>query len=171
MKTWIGWLAVVLNLDENGVSPCILPKTDERLLLTKRGAAAQAEQDSFVVKGGESLRYLFTTTVEVIAYLYVTPELHLYVHYTGVRKKLLREAFLMEEVEILPNSVFVGHGYVHHAGSEWSEDHCIQYYGYLNPKNHNLADAIAFLCKHRNALGSKKPAVSLKGGLDQQGSE
>lgn len=56
---WLGWLAVVLNLDRNNLSLCSLPKTGEKLLLTGRGAEAQTRQNDSAVGAGESPEYFF----------------------------------------------------------------------------------------------------------------
>lgn len=44
------------------------------------------------------------------AHLFVAPGSHLYVKYSAALKKLLDEAFVIEEIESLPNSVAVDHG-------------------------------------------------------------
>lgn len=60
------------------------------------------------------------------------------------RNALLRKASVMEELEILPCSVFVRREPVEHTGSEWREGHCAWYHTYLIPENHDLPDNIAF---------------------------
>lgn len=90
MEVFLGWLAAVLNLRENEVLPCSLPKADEGLLLTGRGTKTQTGHKYFVVMDGESLGYMFTVTGEVSAHVYVTPWLHVYVHHNNAQKKLLR---------------------------------------------------------------------------------
>lgn len=62
MEAWLGWLAVVLNLDQNRVLQCSLPKTDRRLLLMGRDAEAQTKQNDFLVMDGQSSRYFFIIT-------------------------------------------------------------------------------------------------------------
>lgn len=80
----------------------------------------------------------------------------------------LTEIFVLEEVEILPSSVFVGHRYVQHKGSEWRGEHCFRYRSYLNPENHELPDARASAYGNRTVFNSKEAAVSLQRGLDRQ---
>lgn len=60
----------------------------------------------------------FTVTVEVSANFYVTPGSHLHVQYTATRKKLLRMAVVMVNLEVRPNPVSVGLEYVQHTGSK-----------------------------------------------------
>lgn len=108
------------------------------------GAAAQTRHNEFVVKNGLSPGYFFTATGEVGTHLYVPPGSRLFVHYSTARKNLLKEAFVMEAVEIPPRSVFAGRGYVQHAESEWCGEQCPSYHGHPTAENHDLPDAIAF---------------------------
>lgn len=101
------------------MSPCSFPKSGRKLLLTGLGAEAQTGLNDFGVRNGDSPGYFFLVTGELSAHLHVTPGSPLYVHYKGARKKLFREAFATEEVEIPPTTVFVAHGYVQDADSEW----------------------------------------------------
>lgn len=59
---WLGWLVAALILDHSSVSPCSLPISYERLLLMVRGVKAHKRPTDFVVREGESQRYLFTNT-------------------------------------------------------------------------------------------------------------
>lgn len=93
----LAWLAAPLNLDKSGVSPSSPSKTGGKLLPTERGAEAQTKHNDFGVTDGEPVRYIFTATGEVSTHHYVTPRSLLHVHYSGERKKLFREAFVMEK--------------------------------------------------------------------------
>lgn len=53
MDFWLGYLAVVLILDESGVLPCSISKTGRRLLLTGQGAATQTGHNEPFVRDGE----------------------------------------------------------------------------------------------------------------------
>lgn len=74
----------------------------------------------------------------------------------------------MEEVEIPPTSVFVGHGHMHHSTSEWRGGHSIRYQSYLAPENNDPQYAVAFDYGKSIALEEKKTAVSFQGDLDWQ---
>ena len=50
----------------------------------------------------------------------------------------------MSLIEIPPFSVFIGHGYVQHAGAGWSGSHNLRYHIYLIPDGHQLRDTVAF---------------------------
>lgn len=136
--------------------------------MTRRGAAAQTWHKDYAVRDGESLRYFFNATCEVKAHLYGTLGSHLFVPYSAAREKLLREAFVMPEVETPPRPVFVGHGYIQHAGSEWRDEHFIQHCSYLLSESHGLPDAIAFAHRGSTDLGAEKHLLSLRTSLDQQ---
>lgn len=90
VDTWLGWLAVILNLHSNGILPCTLFRTGGRLLLTRRGAAEKAGHNVFAVKFAMSPKYFSVAIGEVNAQLYATPGSHLYEHYIAARKKLPR---------------------------------------------------------------------------------
>lgn len=85
------------------------------MLLTTWAAAANTENINFVFRDERSLGYFFDVTGEVTAHLYVTPVSHLYVHYGGAQKKLLRETLVKEAGGTPPSSVFAGHEYVKRA--------------------------------------------------------
>lgn len=128
---------------------------------------AQTGHNNFAVRDGESPAYFFIATSEVRAHLDATLGLRLYTHYSDAREKLLTKALVMEKVEILPTSVFVGHGYVPPAGTEWGGEHFIRHYSYLALDNRDLSGAVAFAFEQSIRLGPKKAAVSLESGLDQ----
>lgn len=109
---------VVLNLDENGVIPCSLPKTDEELLLRRRSVETQTDLNDFAERQQKLMEHFIVLTGEMSAHLNATSRWDLFVQYRGAREKPLRTAFVTTEVKALPCFVFVGHGYVKHAGSQ-----------------------------------------------------
>ena len=50
----------------------------------------------------------------------------------------------MELITIPPQSVFVGHGYVQHAGAGWNGSGCLRYHMYIILDGSNLRDAISY---------------------------
>lgn len=148
------------------MSPCSLLTTGKRLWLAERGAEAQT--GTKISLPGIKSRRGFVVTVELSAHHYFIPGSHLSVRYCDERKKLWKEAFVMEEVENPQTSGFVRHDYVLHAGSGWRGEHCIQCHSYLILESHILLDARAFAYRDCIALGSGKAAVSLQRVLDQQ---
>lgn len=131
---WFGCLAVVLNLDDVSVSPCNLSKTGQRLLLMGWGAAEQMGSYDFVVRDRVSPGYIFIVTSESSLYFHNTTGSHLYGLYISARKKLRREALVIETVKIPPRSVSDGHGHVQLAGNGWRSKYYIRHHSYLIPK-------------------------------------
>lgn len=68
----------------------------------------------------------------------------------------------MKEVETPQSSVFMGHGYVQHRGSECRGSHCIRYHTYLIPENYDLPDSIAFEYGDSTHVGSRENALSVE---------
>lgn len=54
----------------------------------------------------------------------------------------------MDETNIKHNYIFVGHGYIQHAGAEWTGSHCPSYHLYIVPQDNEnilfIIDAIKF---------------------------
>lgn len=156
MDIWLSWLGAVLNLDQKSLLPCSLPRTGEGLLPAGCGAATYREQNYFAAWDVEPSRNFSKANSGVSAHLYVTLGSHLYVNYNALQKELLKEAFLMAEVELSTTSVYVGRGYLQHAGSHWCRNCHIRYNSYRTPESHDLPDALAVANRHRIFLGSKE---------------
>lgn len=69
---------------------------------------------TFWFGASESMGNLFIVTGEVSAYLRVIPGMQTYIDYHRVQEKFLQRAFVKEQFEIPPLSVFVGHRYAQH---------------------------------------------------------
>lgn len=167
VTVWLGWVAAALSQDESKVLLCYLPKTGGKLLLSGHSAEAQTRHIDFVVRDSKAQTYFFFATSEVSAHRCVTLGSHFCVNYSGARKGLLRKTFVMEELELLPTFVFVGHEYVQHTEGQLRGSRHIRYRSYLAPKNHALPNAVAFAYGNSIASGSEIAAVSLEGGPDQ----
>lgn len=96
-----------------------LSNSGQKLLLTGRAAEAQAGHNDSGFRDGELPRYFSMVTSKVIGHLCINLGLNLAVQYSGVQKKVLRKAFVREEENISPTSVFPGHKYAQNASSEW----------------------------------------------------
>lgn len=88
----------------------------------------QTGHKDLVASDGESPKYFFIATDEVSVHLYVTLDSNLHVYYSSARKKLLRETFVMEWMEIPLGSVFTGRGCVQHACRQWCGENFICYH-------------------------------------------
>lgn len=77
----------------------------------------------------------------------------------------------MVEVYIWPNSFFVGHGYVQHAGSEWHEEYCTWYDSYLIPEAHEMPGCNSFGQWTQHCFRIKKRSSIFRKKLDQRKTE
>lgn len=76
-KIWLGCLAAVLDLYQNGLSPFNLSNTGKVLVLARRGSKRQTRHNHLIARGGESRGYFFVVTGGVSVHLYVTSAWHL----------------------------------------------------------------------------------------------
>lgn len=65
------------------------------------------------------------------------------VYHDEVREALAK-MLRMEETTTTTNAVFIGHGYVQHAGEEWRGKYCLENHMYLILEEVELKIAIAF---------------------------
>lgn len=163
MDVWLGWLAVVLNLDKKENFTCSFSITYGRLLLTRRWLQTQTEPKDLVAKSGESPGFFIIVTGDTGAHCYVTPWSYLCIHYHKSRNELFQQAFVMEEVHVPPWYVFIGHRYVQHAEGEWSNRHCVRYHTYLVLQNRNLPYSIAFAYGYLIASSSGAEPLAVEG--------
>lgn len=131
-----------------------LSQNSKKLLLTWRGTTAQTGHNDFAVRDIESSES-FIATSEVGAHLCVTTGCHIYGHYTAKRKRLLREAFVVDEVGIRARHVSIGYGYAQHADSKWCDDLCLRCHSCLVLEGRDQPDGIALSYGASIALGSR----------------
>ncbi len=152
VDVWIGILASFLSLDNITLSTnvddaehLLLPVTGGRFLYTGWKAGDQTGHNDFAIRPAELLPGVFVilTGPQEVA-LWVMNHSHKYVFYPDSVKKTLCENLRLEKIIIPGNSVFFGHGYLHHAGSGWSGSGCLRYHTYLRPDKVDLPDAIHF---------------------------
>lgn len=56
----------------------------------------------------------------------------------------MADLLTLEPVVLPPHSVFVGHGYLQHAGAEYLGQVNLRYHVYLSPEDLDLQDSISF---------------------------
>lgn len=152
MDVWIGILASFLSLD--GITPVsdiatveklFLPATGGRLLLTGRLAEAQQGHNDFALRHIDELcGYFVILTGTEDANIYLVEHSHKYIFLPEDAKKAILNNLAMTKVTIPANSIFFGHGYLHHAGSEYDASGALRYHAYLRPETVDLEDAIHF---------------------------
>lgn len=67
--------------------------------------------------------YFVIITVAEGSTQYICGGSHTFVTYGERARNMLVKALMMREISIPPNSVLIVHGFVKHAGPEWSKPH------------------------------------------------
>lgn len=75
---------------------------------------------------------------------------------------------MREEVKILLKLLFVGHGNLRYANSQWHEENCTGYHSYRIAHSPNLPSAIVSAHRESIAVGSENHALSFLKDLNQQ---
>ena len=152
LDVWIGMLASFLSLDGissdsqiESVEQLVLPVTGGRLLFTGRLADAQIGHNDFHLRDILALcGYFVIMTGTEQANIYLMEHSHKYVFLPEDAKKGILENLAMTKITIPATSVFFGHGYLHHAGSEYDGSGALRYHAYLRPETVDIQDAIHF---------------------------
>ena len=152
LDVWIGIMVSLLNVDDNGKVNVYIPRTGGRWLLTGRYCKIQVGHNDFhIILGSICPGYFAIVTGAERVYLWVCPGSHQYVHYNKKEREGLSANLKMERIEIPPNSIFIGHGHLQHAGDGYNGSHCIRYHTYIAPEDIEIPDAIIF--GYENSLG------------------
>lgn len=85
------------------------------------------------------------------AFLYLGLGSHHHRFHLDDVKESLTQKYTITEVNIPPDSLFIGHGYVQDDAAAWCGKYCLRYHINLIPQNGQLKDAIAFA--FNNTLG------------------
>ena len=161
LDVWIAVLASFLGLDNATVGKSMeeheqlfLPVTGGRLLFTGKNCVVQTGHNDFLLRLINQLAGCFciVTGLEEVN-LWATDHSHKFIFYPENTKKELIERLHMKRVTIPGNSVFFGHGYLHHAGDKYLGSHCLRYHVYLRPQGVEIPNAIMF--QHGGGHGPK----------------
>lgn len=140
---WIGWLCSLMNLDEGGKYRIQFPDHGCRYLYTPEGAMRQVGHQDFPVNAEKGHGYFVITTSDKPRPLYVCESSHKFVFYTEEDRLLdMAHTLVLEKIIIPPNSVFIGHGYLQHAGAEGDNNMCD--HKYLPPVGTIITDQVFF---------------------------
>lgn len=147
LDVWLGMLALLLNIDENGRHALWMPATGGRFLISgglNGGVKPQVGHNDFPAHKGKSPGYFFIVTGNEVGKLYVCKGSHHYVFYPTAAKRALAKHLKLESIELPPNSVFVGHGWLQHAGAEYLGYHNMRYHLYFVPEGQRLGDSVSY---------------------------
>jgi hypothetical protein len=78
------------------------------------------------------------------AYLWVASGSHKHVHEPDARKRKMASVLRMTRIKIPRHSVFIGHGFLQHAGAEWTGTPSLRYHVYIIPEGNSLKDTVYF---------------------------
>lgn len=139
---WIGWLSTLMGLDD-GTLGLVFPSTGGRFLLNTEGVKEQVCHNDFVVSK-EGLPGYFMITTEEETGLLVCEGSQRFVFYPKEDQAKLVKALFLEPIMIPPRSIFVGHGYLQHAGERYTGSACCRYHLYCRPVDQPIPNQIIF---------------------------
>lgn len=116
LNVWLGSLAALLNLNVRYEEPSVLLQSGETFLLTWKECPPQCGYNNFGVKERGSHGYFMIATCCEPSTLVIRPGSQTYVLYPKKTRGNLARLQYLQEIRILPNSVFGGQGYLQHAG-------------------------------------------------------
>lgn len=138
----VEWLMAVMDLDDVGAT--WLPGTGGHYILGGRNAKLHWGHNDFKVKEHVLASFFALATGTEGSSLYVYSLSLQFVLEGSEVWTVLCETTHMHKIIILPNLIFFGHGYIQHAGPEWSGENCLRYHIYFILASQVLGDAIYF---------------------------
>ena len=144
LDLWIGWVCSMLDVDNHCTWRTEIPNGGGRFLMTGKDCPPQHGHNDFDVRETGSPGYFTITTASEPISLWIAPGSQKYVHLSDIEKERIAMCLEMELITIPPQSIFVGHGYVQHAGAGWNGSGCLRYHMYIIPDGSNLRDAISY---------------------------
>jgi hypothetical protein len=144
LDLYIGMLCKVVDIHAVNDRKMFLPKSGGRFLLTGEHCPAQTGHNDFdhTDSTGPGLFVIVTGTED--AHLWVASGSHKHVHEPDARKRKMASVIRMTRIDIPRHSVFIGHGFLQHAGAEWTGNHSLRYHVYIIPEGNNLKDTVYF---------------------------
>ena len=121
-----------------------LPVSGGRFLLTGKDCPAQVGHNDFDHRQGTGPGFFVIVTGAEPANLWVCDGSHKHVGLSAKKRNQLAQILRLKRITIPRNSVFIGHGFLQHAGAEWSKNGSLRYNSYHIPDGHVLHDAVAF---------------------------
>ena len=144
LDVYIGTICCLLELRKLAEEDLHLPNTGGRFLFTGEDSPAQCGHNDFDHRSGRGPGFFIMATGRDPTGLWISEGSHKHVFLPDRKKRKLAGLMKMDRITIPPNSLFVGHGFVQHAGAEWTGTHSLRYHIYLNPRGYQLKDGVAF---------------------------
>ena len=147
MDVYIGQLCSAMGLRDMCKTNMFTPLSGGRYLITGKDCPAQCGHNDFDHVDGDKTGgpgcFVIVSGEEEVK-LWISDGSQKNVTESVRRKLKMAKVSRMYKITIPPRSVFVGHGYVQHAGAEWEGTHSIRYHMYFVPKGHPLKDNVSF---------------------------
>jgi len=144
LDVWVCMLLALMGVDNDGKWKCRIPSTGGRALISGKGLSDQNGHNDFEYRKGLCPGFFVIVTGNDLVHLWVCKSSHQYIWYSDADKRDLADLMVLSQIQIQPNSIFIGHGYLQHAGSGWRGFHSLRYHMYIIPDDLVLPDAIHF---------------------------
>ena len=145
LDTYLAIILSMIDVSENGRFIIMIPLSGGRFLISGLKVPIQIIHNDFEpIIPNSCPGYFVIATGLKPAFLHVIPGSHRYVFYDSNDLTNLSKVFKAEKFEIPSQSIFVGHGWVQHAGSGWTGSSCLRYHLYFVPDGYKLPDGIHF---------------------------
>ena len=144
MDIYLGQICHRMNIHTLNENKLRFPVTGGRFLLTGADSPAQVGHNDFDHRQQTGPGFFIIVTGFEGASIWVAEGSHKYVNYPERKKNKWARIQRMSLEQIPPHSIFIGHGYVQHAGAGWSGNHNLRYHIYLIPDGHKLKNAVSF---------------------------
>ena len=130
-----------MGIDNDGKWKCRIPTTGGRALISGRGLSDQNGHNDFEYRKGLCPGFFAIVTGNDLVNLWVCKSSHQYIWYSDTDKRYLADLIVLSQIQIQPNSIFIGHGYLQHAGSGWCVFHSMRYHMYIISDDFVLPDS------------------------------
>lgn len=141
---YLGQLCSLVGLHSLLQQRLFISKSGGRFLVTGENCLAQCGHNDFDHRQPTGPGFFTIATGSGPCTLWVAGGSHLYVDYDDEAKRIMADVLEMGLIKIPAHSVFIGHGYLQHAGTAWSGSPCIRYHTYLIPQTHKLLNSVSF---------------------------
>lgn len=141
---YLGQFCSVIGLHQLVTKQLSFPISGVGFLVTVNGCPAQCGHKYFDHLKGTGPGFFVIATGEQSSDLWGADGSHRHVDVPPDAKCMIAHVMEMTLITITQQSVFIGHGYVQHAGSAWQGTESNGYHMYLIPEGHKLIYSVAF---------------------------
>lgn len=163
LDAWIAILLTLLGIDDNEQDRLFLTNTGGRWIETGAGCPAQCSHNDFEVGSKSRAGYFYIVSGKTGFFIWACEGSHKFVLYTEKERESLKQILKLDLHYVPPESIFIGHGYLQHAGAGY-DDHkhfhgalpsflndkkkrlsgYLRYHGYVHSEKMKVPDSISF---------------------------